>query len=584
MKPGSIIEVDAQDFLPQASVPLETFSLLRSLFSGDRKRENAAELAICTFDALKDKSFTDVAGARERLETTILEHYPKFLETLPTDHDGFYALREGEDLLEIDAMFADYVALHFGKEGQELADSIRRSEKTKEKAKDAALLRPWAQRRREFSETEKGRAIRAAEQKHADNALITYAFPSRLDGLNAWLRDISKLQHSALRLEVGDLLEERRQFVGPIDGLNGLVFSLWLGDGPVIASVDSKRNISFATVLWNSIVKTALARTKAVRLPRAMLDTLHGNRGANHIVPHNEEIEETTLTYLSKQKGNQLHLPLDVGLVRGKSGEGEIALRHLFSGIDWKAYILAWLKWLRDGGSMLGTFQWAAKPGLLRQFNLGGGARVHGETFRGIQKSFDTVLTKYGISTIVIADERGERTTFRATSPEPLINVHTRNGKLLHAVHAPLAMAGMREHQFAQAPESILSVDARRMPEAIGLVRFLRDNAQKIGKDGYVKRPLDRFLTETHTDRTRQAKDGRSFWSDTFEKFQVASREGDLAVLAIDGEGPGAIVTIEQSQTMGDIYQDLYATHERKAKEARKGAALRASKAVRKRK
>lgn len=371
---------------------------------------------------------------------------------------------------------------------------------------------------------------------------------------------------------------------------DAFLFDLWQSETDEIwrSNIQVPRWAKWLMVaLWTDVVapqlereRLSLARVTAARIPMGVIETLHGNRqiGDSKIVG----IESTVLVPLHNNKEGQLHLPLDVH-VRG--AKGVVALRNLFSGTDWKAYIISWLLWHREGGSMDGTFRWAAKPSLLKQFNIGGVSqgqitRVHGATFKGIQRSFDTVLTRYGISGIGI--DGGVE--LKAKNPEPLINVHTKNGKVIHAVHAPLAMAGMREHNFAQAPESILSVDARRMPEAIGVVGFLRNYAQQIGKKGHVTKKLDAFLTDVKADRERQAKDGLAFWTSTYERYRLASEEGDLATLAIQGEGPSAIVTIEQTETMEAIYKDLYETHARKAKEAQRAAAIKATKGGGKRK
>lgn len=256
-----IVKVETQ------ALPVEAFSFLRELFVGDRKAINAFELATQVLSDFADDKLAKARGANESLLAAILEHYPKFLATLPTEDDGFYELRG--DILEIDARFADYIERHFGNHGKELAGEIRKDEQTIKNASDSIPLREWSRKWREFSRSKTGEAISDAESRHIKRVrLDTVAkfgdleIPEDPRIILRWLKDSQIKPFEDLQKEILPLVKEREAFTGPIEGLSQSLFSVWLGDKIYrqIASVTSLRSCQFASVIWLHIVRPEIEK------------------------------------------------------------------------------------------------------------------------------------------------------------------------------------------------------------------------------------------------------------------------------------------------------------------------------------
>ena len=254
-----IVKVETQ------ALPVEAFSFLRELFVGDRKAINAFELATQVLSDFADDKLAKARGANESLRAAILEHYPRFLATLPTEDDGFYGLRDG--ILEIDARFADYIEKNFGGYGTSTANSIRASEETIQVAADSFAVRDWARKWREFSQTDSGKEISEKTESHAKTIIDAYwqnsgevDIESDPSGFIDWIK--SSFAES-IKNDLLHLFEEQVRFMGPLDGLRTDLFCLWLGGGGSggrFATITSKRNCQFASVVWLHIVRPEIER------------------------------------------------------------------------------------------------------------------------------------------------------------------------------------------------------------------------------------------------------------------------------------------------------------------------------------
>ena len=252
------------------ATPTTVFRFQHLLFTDDTKRGTAFELASHVLNGFEQSQsgdrFADASGAKEKLAEAILEHYPKFLETLPTEDDGFFEVRDG--ILEIDARFADYIEKHFGSYGLSAANSIRTSEETIQVASDSVPAREWARKWQEFSQTDSGKEVAEKTEFYAKTIFDAYdAYPQNAGEVDKFdapgFRDWIKSSFAeSIKKDLLPLFEERERFTGPLDGLRTDLFQLWLGSGGGgrIANITSKRNCQFASVVWLHIVRPGIEK------------------------------------------------------------------------------------------------------------------------------------------------------------------------------------------------------------------------------------------------------------------------------------------------------------------------------------
>ena len=329
MTPREVVRMEKQ------AQPSLAFGFLRLLFVGDRKEGNAFQLATNALDGFaKDGDrFVSVSGAKEELTKAILEHYPKFIETLPTTDDGFYELRG--DILEIDARLADYVEKNFGASGKDMAESIRASEPSKKVALDSMPLREWSHRWREFSQSERGMLIGEAEERHAREVIDSYRTNfGDLDiqedprEILRWIKSNHMKSWEDLNTELLPLMKEREEFAGSTEGLSASLFSMWLGETGKISEITSIRNRGFARVVWLHVVRPGIE--KAHKKPASLVRAVFADTIAFHSRGQDFDSKTKNLTFEGRRLASIIDPSIDLDVIeRGLSLLGSVLSHRL---------------------------------------------------------------------------------------------------------------------------------------------------------------------------------------------------------------------------------------------------------------
>lgn len=248
--------------------------------------------------------------------------------------------------------------------------------------------------------------------------------------------------------------------------------------------------------------------------------------------------------YVIPPKGSPLLLPLN-GQPRGSA-----AWRDVIKGGVLRAHVLSWDLWERQGCDPSGRFEWT--PQVV--------ARDIGRTSRS--RGVDLGADFEKLATILIAGVDTGRGKIQALTPEPLIQRYTRDtGETLYR-HAPMTVDVVRGGgSFLQVPRALVEADPRHLPLALGIAVIVREGVVLAAKsDGTIRMPLRTFLERAGEDTAMGARrNGRAYWARSAERIATLAREGDLARIDVEGEGPAASVILAPSSTLIDAYRSLTA-------------------------
>ena len=581
-----IVKVETQ------ALPVEAFSFLRKLFVGDRKAINAFELATQVLSDFADDKLAKARGANESLRAAILEHYPRFLATLPTEDDGFYGLRDG--ILEIDTRFADYIENTFGDHGKELAGEIRKDEQTIKNASDSIPLREWSRKWREFSRSEKGKAISDAESRHIERVrLDTVAkfgdleMPVDPRSLLRWLKDSQVKPFEDLQKEILPLVNDREAFTGPIEGLSQSLFSVWLGDKiyKQIASVTSLRNCQFTSVLWLHVVRPEIERERTrenARAPSYVMTTIRDGRrdGGLAIGPWGKD--GTPHVQVVPPKGFALYLPWDAD-VEGENGE-TVSIRQTLTGQNILVYLAACTSWLDEGRDPGGRFifdenfflgEYLGSRRIARSDKKG--SRFTSKNRASLRASFET-LQRIHVKSVgdVVASEA-----------EPLIQKYHQKstGKHLYYRHSPLLVDALNQ-DYTQFPRAVLRQDAKDAALSIGMASFVREKATVLMKhNGTHEAPLSYWLEKAGEDPADgKRRLGNAYFQKASDKLKRVIQEGEVGSFSGVGDGAASLLTFTADTTLLGAYEPLKKAQAEAIKIARTGNAIAAAKARSKKK
>jgi hypothetical protein len=236
-----------------------------------------------------------------------------------------------------------------------------------------------------------------------------------------------------------------------------------------------------------------------------------------------------------------------------------IEAREVLTGGLLTAYLTCWALWSRTS-SQDGSFQmdlnWVAESRGFRMYNGAHGSGGYGSPMADF---------KMAVANLECVGLRGAG-RWRASTPEPLINRHTRDDGLVWLQHAPLALRAMRDRGsggHAQFPLAALRLDAQDAPIALGLAALWRKeivvSALAPGAPGYWRGPLRTVLERCGDyNAARVAKMGGPWWAMKATELKRIALAGEFAEEAdVDGAGPHAVVTLTPSPLLAAVYAPL---------------------------
>jgi hypothetical protein len=177
--------------------------------------------------------------------------------------------------------------------------------------------------------------------------------------------------------------------------------------------------------------------------------------------------------------------------------------------------------------------------------------RPHSKDVAALKKHMET------LQEILLAKAGG----WKARTPEPLIQVYEdETGQKRPNVyrHAPLAISALKSN-FTQVPLAVLRLPANDVPLALGVANVVRQHATAMLRgSGSHRAPLRQLLEAIGEDcEAGSRRDGRSYWADKAADLARVCSAGGLGLVSVDGDGPGAKVTLALDYTLAEAYRPL---------------------------